>query len=318
MEVTELLRIVARGEDSRHQFKRDSSNPDSLAQEFVAFSNSGGGFLIIGVDDDGTVVGLSADDVQRLDNQVSNSASQHMDPPCNPRTEIVEVEGERVMVVEIEDGLRKPYTANGVIVVKCGADKRRVTAPEEMQRMFQRARLLHGDEVPVAGTTVSDVDRDYFREFVVREFGESAPDEEPTRLLNNMNLMRGEALTTAAVILLGKSPAAILPEFITKAVAFPGTSMEDNTYLDSRDITGRIGDVFTQTLSFCLSHTPTEQNDQSVNSLGDPVVPRIVFEELIANALLHRDYFISAPIRVLLFKDRAEIVSPGHLPNNLT
>lgn len=47
-------------------------------------------------------------------------------------------------------------------------------------------------------------------------------------------------------------------------------------------------------------------------------IPDTVFEELLANALMHRDYFISAPIRLFIFDDRVEIISPGVLPNNLT
>ena len=60
------------------------------------------------------------------------------------------------------------------------------------------------------------------------------------------------------------------------------------------------------------------QGKQGVNSLGKLEIPRVVFEEIIANALVHRDYFISAPIRVFIFVDRIEVISPGHLPNNLT
>ncbi len=73
-----------------------------------------------------------------------------------------------------------------------------------------------------------------------------------------------------------------------------------------------------QTISFLLANTRNVQGEQPVNSLGLPEIPRIVFEELIANALVHRDYFISAPVRVFIFSDRVEIISPGHLPNNLT
>ena len=60
------------------------------------------------------------------------------------------------------------------------------------------------------------------------------------------------------------------------------------------------------------------QKDNNVNSLGELEIPKIVFEELVVNALIHRDYFISAPIRIFIFKNRIEIISPGHLPNNLT
>ena len=60
------------------------------------------------------------------------------------------------------------------------------------------------------------------------------------------------------------------------------------------------------------------QGDQGINSPGILEVPEIVFQELLVNALIHRDYFISAPIRVLVFADRVEIDNPGHLPNHLT
>jgi len=65
-------------------------------------------------------------------------------------------------------------------------------------------------------------------------------------------------------------------------------------------------------------HTRAEQGEQGFNSLGQAEIPRIVWEELIANALIHRDYFVGAPVRVLVFANRVEILSPGHLPNNLT
>jgi ATP-dependent DNA helicase RecG len=60
------------------------------------------------------------------------------------------------------------------------------------------------------------------------------------------------------------------------------------------------------------------QDDQNVNSLGKLEIPKVALEELLANAIVHRDYFVPAPIRIFIFDDRIEIVSPGHLPNNLT
>jgi predicted HTH transcriptional regulator len=76
--------------------------------------------------------------------------------------------------------------------------------------------------------------------------------------------------------------------------------------------------MFQQTLGFIVANTLAEQGEQGFNSQGQPEIPRIVWEELVANALIHRDYFISAPVRVLVFADRVEIISPGHLPNNLS
>jgi ATP-dependent DNA helicase RecG len=83
MTVLELQCILARGEDSRHQFKRDATNADSLAAELVALANSGGGQLLLGVADDGSVLGLDAVAVRRLNQLVSNTASQHVRPPLS-------------------------------------------------------------------------------------------------------------------------------------------------------------------------------------------------------------------------------------------
>lgn len=80
METTELLEIIGRDEDSKHQFKANVTNGLSLAQDIVAFSNSGGGTIFIGVSDDGTFSGLGRADMGRLNGLVSNAASQQVRP----------------------------------------------------------------------------------------------------------------------------------------------------------------------------------------------------------------------------------------------
>jgi len=83
MTESELLPILSRGEDSRHQFKRHATNADSPAAELEALANSGGGQLLLGVADDGSVLGLDAAAVRRLNQLVSNTASQHVRPPLS-------------------------------------------------------------------------------------------------------------------------------------------------------------------------------------------------------------------------------------------
>jgi len=140
MNNTELAKVIALGEDSRHQFKRDATNADGLAAELAAFANSGGGWLFLGVNDDGSIAGLDAADVRRLNQLLGNTASQHVRPPVHPLTENVQTDRGIVMVVEVPDGLAKPYLDNqGRIWVKHGSDKRHVTSRKEIQRMFQRS-----------------------------------------------------------------------------------------------------------------------------------------------------------------------------------
>lgn len=321
METTDLIDLISRGEDSRQQFKADMTNADSLAGEIVAFSNTAGGRIFIGVNDDGSVRGLTGADLSRLNQLVSNAASQNVRPPVNPITENVPHPNGTVVVVSIPEGLSKPYMdKNGAIWVKNGSDKRRATSREELQRLFQQAGLVHADETPVAGLSAGDVDIPYFENFFEQQFGESlAQHNQPLPLLlTNMNLMNQGRLNVAGSLLFAKAPQYTLPAFIVKAVAFVGTQIEDDRYIDSRDITGKLADVFQQTLGFVVANTRATQGEQGFNSQGRAEIPRIVWEELITNALIHRDYFVSAPVRVLVFADRVEIISPGHLPNNLT
>ena len=321
METAELLEIISRGEDGKHQFKGNVTNVIALAEEMVAFSNSGGGRLFIGVGDNGSRSGLTAEDMQRLNQLVSNAASQHVHPPINPETENVALPDGLVMVVNISDGISKPYSDNqGAFLVKSGADKRKVTSREEIQRMFQRAGLIHGDEIPANGMTVADVDLAYFSGFFQREYGEEldAQDIPLPKILENMNLIKDGVLNISGALLFAKNPQMRLPVFIVKAVCYPGNSIDESEYIDSQDITGKLADVFQKSLGFVIGNLKHVQRDRSINSPGEPEIPRVALEELIANSLIHRDYFVSAPVRIFIFKDRIEIISPGHLPNNLT
>lgn len=321
METTELIELLSRGEDSRHQFKADMTNADALAAEIVAFSNTSGGRIFIGVSDDGSVRGLAGADVARLNQLIANAASQNVRPAVNPLTENVPHPAGTVLVVSIPEGISKPYMdRNGVIWVKSGSDKRRATSREEIQRLFQQAGLVHADETPVANLGLGDVDMPYFSAFFEQQFGEPLSQHlRPLpQLLSNMNLMSQGRLNVAGGLLFAVAPQYALPAFIVKAVSFVGNQIEDERYIDSRDISGKLADVFQQTLGFVVANTRAMQGEQGFNSQGQSEIPRIVWEELVANALIHRDYFISAPVRVLVFPDRVEIISPGHLPNNLT
>jgi ATP-dependent DNA helicase RecG len=321
LETVELLEIVGRGEDSSHQFKADVTNAVSLASEMVAFANSGGGMILIGVADDGTVQALDAHDVRRINQLIGNAAATNMRPAINPVTENVPVGVGVVVVVTVPDGIAKPYMDNsGAIWVKSGSDKRRVTAREEMQRMFQAAQLVHADEVPVPGSSIADIDLDYFRRFYSVRYERELDQQELSlaQVLANMRLVSGGVLTVTGVLLFAREPQNFLPVFQVKSVCYPGNDIHTTTYIDSVDISGKLQTQFDEALGFIARNLRRDQGGQGVNTTGELEIPRIVLEELLANALIHRDYFVSAPVRVFVFDDRVEIISPGHLPNNLT
>jgi ATP-dependent DNA helicase RecG len=325
MESLDIILIAARGEDSTHQLKTNYSNIDQLNADMVAFSNSYGGKILVGIqevkDQAALIIGLNDQEIKNLNQMISSSASQGVVPAVNPKTTVVDVNGKLVLVIEIPEGINKPYQdKNGVFWVKNGSDKRKATDREELQRLFQNAGLVHADEVPVNGSGISDLDLDYFSRFYKKRFGRSLEDEPISidKILENMNLSRNNQLNLAAILLFSTNPDFRVPAFILKARSYLTDTASENSYLDSQDIRGKLTDVLHRSVNFILMNIHHIQAGQSVNSLGQSEIPRIVLEELIANALMHRDYFISAPIRVFIFSNRVEIISPGHLPNNLT
>ena len=322
MDTQSLLQQVALGEDSTRQFKADVTNGESLASEIVAFANSEGGTILIGVADDGTTPGLTLQDVTRINQLISNVSSQHVRSPIVVTTENIALEnGHIVIVLTVPKGIDKPYfDKNGVIWLKAGADKRRVNSREELRRFFQLSDQFHGDELPTkAGIDKLDALR--FREFLHDHYKYEYPKSEPDllRLLQNMNLATDDGkLNLAGVLMFTERPEWIVPQFVIKAIRYPGNKIHLTDYVDTEDFAGPLQKVFDDAMGFIMRNLHKLQAGRGINAPGQPEIPESVFEELLVNALVHRDYLVSAPIRLFVFDDRIEIISPGHLPNNLT
>ena len=125
-------------------------------------------------------------------------------------------------------------------------------------------------------------------------------------------------LNLAGVLLFAERPEWIKPLFIVKAIRYPGNAIHSTDYLDTEDFSGSLRKIYEDSLAFIMRNLRKVQSGQGVNSPGIPEIPPSVFEELLVNALIHRDYLVNATIRLFIFDDRIEIISPGHLPNNLT
>jgi ATP-dependent DNA helicase RecG len=322
MTLNELRAQIALGEDSRRQFKRDITNTDSLAAEMAAFANSQGGTIYLGVAEDGSLPGLSLADVERLNQLIGNAASQHVHSPLTVQTENVGAGNDRLIIVlTIPKGQDKPYfDRNGAIWLKTGADKRRRNSKEELRRLFQSVDQFHADELPTKAG-IDRLDKVRFRDFLLDAYHESMP-ESPERLLlllQNMNLATDQGvLNLAGVLLFADRPEWIKPQFIIKAMRYPGNAVHVSQFLDSEDFAGPLPKLFESAMAFVKRNLRKVQAGRGVNEPGVPEIPPVVLEELLVNALVHRDYLITAPIRLFIFDDRIEIISPGHLPNNLT
>lgn len=327
MNAVELLDIISAGETSKVQFKRELDNQDKVAAELIAFSNSKGGILLFGVEDKtGNLIGLDYEALQKTSNAIGTIANELVKPTVYITTEVVTVdvsddEKKNILVISVDEGVSKPYKdKNGTIWIKQGADKRKVTDNNEQIRLFQQSGSLYVDEMIIPNTSEADIDKSKVEKYVkaIQKSGSVEKDEIDERLLTNLNIMKDNKLTLGGLEFFANNPQKYRPAFCIKAISFFGNSIGGSSYRDSKDIEGTIPEMFDQAMAFFTSNLRSVQAEQNFNSVGVLEISKVALEELMQNALTHRDYSKNSPIRIMIFDDRVEIVSPGSLPNSLT
>ena len=325
MTANELTEIVACGETSTVQFKELLDNKDSIAAEMVAMANSDGGRILFGIKDKtGEVCGLDYKQIQEIGNKLAIIASDFVKPQIFITTEVVTLQSDgnniRVLVATIENGISKPYKdKNGVIWLKQGGDKRRLTDNNEQIRLFQQSGQLYVDEMIVPDTSFDDVDKEKVIEYLTKIDGFERDKDDITSLLcNNINILKNNRLTLAGLMFFSKKPQRFRPAFCVKAVAFYGNELAGTQYRDSQEIIGTIPKMFDEVMHFFYRNLHHTQQGQDFNNDGILEISEIALRELVQNALTHRDYSINGPVRVFIFDNRVEIISPGCLPNSLT
>ena len=323
METIELIERISNGEDSFTQFKEQAISAKDLAKEFVAFSNADGGIIIFGVDDGGDIKGLSIEDIEKLGQLIGNTANENVKPPIHPLIKNMTISDKKLMVVLIKNGTSKPYkTSSGVFYTKSGADKK-IISDEELRRLFAQSKRLFADEEPVNGTDISHLNQQLFDKFLekydkklYRELKNS--DLDFIRLLQNFDIMRGENLTLAGNLIFGIDPQRFNKSFYVDCCYFDGNDISVTRYINERRVYGDFETLYTKATDFIKSSLINRQVDDNFNSNGVPEISYEVIGELVVNALIHRDYHINSPIKIFIFHNRVEIISPGKLYNSLT
>jgi len=318
MDCEEVLKILDRGEDSQNQFKQRFDSIDKLAAEIVAFANSAGGLIIIGISDQGELVGLSKEDVSQLNQWISNATGDKIDKQIFVNTEILQCTKKRIMIIKVPRGLNKPYAINRTDVwIKSGADKRRAPI-EEILRLAQDSGLHYADEVETKAT-FSDFDIDFFikkyKELYQEEIEElNIPIQQ---LITNLKLLNNQKLTMAGLLIFGKNPGILKPHYRIKATYFSGNERDVNEFKDKQEIDGKLIEQHVASIAFIKRNLRRIQMHNNFNAPGTLEIPVETFSEILANAIVHRNYYISSPIQIYLFENRLEIISPGNLPNSL-
>lgn len=312
------------GETTKVQFKEAFTSQKEIAKEMIAFANSKGGVILFGVEDkSGKLVGLSYDEIQVISRELGNAANEQVRPTIYIDIEVVRIGEKHFLICSIEEGKNKPYkNLNGEIWVKQGADKRHITENAEILSLFQDSGSYQPDAAGVNGTTFDDLDRyaidDYLQKVYATTldgFGGKAE-----QVLKNIHILNHNSLPTiAGYLFFGKHPKYNCPTCMVKAVSFFGNDLAGTQYRDTKEILGNMPQLYDKSMAFLKANLHNVQEEgASFNTVGKLEIAEEVLEEVVQNALVHRDLLRSAPIRILIFDNRVEIISPGALAGGLT
>lgn len=342
----ELLELIANGESSGVEFKRDDVRPEQLAKEVVAMANLNGGILLLGVEDDGTISGITREKVEEW--VMDGVFGTKVHPMLLPFYEEVQIDDKRVAVISFTQGTSKPYVVRDKgredVYIRVGTTSR-LASRDQQARLFASGGILHPEVLPVPGSSYASLSKERLEDYLQNIIND--PDMPATeaqwveRLIGLGYLVKGvtstPVCTIAGMVLFGHSPRKYLRQSGIRVMVFDGLDKQYQALLDETLDAPMVGlwrkdELGQRSLSssdhgvierFIDKITPFISSEAS--EVGDDFrrerqwhYPKDAVRELLINALVHRDWTRSIDIEVVVYSDRLELTSPGTLQNSMT
>jgi len=320
---------VALGEDTNMELKAvefrgnkvSAPRRDSLASEFVAFANAGGGRLVLGVSDDGQPQSLNKAELDLLVQFVSEICSKTIKPYLEHNVFRVPIEFNNggVLLVEIPQSTAVHRSPNGYFR-RFGHTKRQMDSVEVHRLTHVRGQSIDisADTQIVMETGIKTLHRQIWRRYLSSRNQDSAE-----VALTKMKFLKKDVhgdlrATVGGVLLASKNPHEWFPNAWIQAVCYRGNQLDANQQVDARDIYGPLDHQIREAMRFVVSNmrVAAYKNPERVEIPQFSL--RAVFEAVV-NAVVHRDYSVhGSRIRLFIFDDRLELYSPGGLCNSMT
>jgi ATP-dependent DNA helicase RecG len=321
MNSKDIVKLIEGGESETVEFKGPNVAPDAIARVTSAFLNQQGGHLLIGVGDDGQIVGVK--EAETLCQKISNNLNNVISPSALWTVERVAIGAADVVVVDVPAGLDKPYVAAGSIYFRRGSQVVAATRDEISQLITDRVKAsLRWERQIAVGVDLNDLDNQLIRETVERALQtqrwEGAIDDSES-FLSSFGLSAYGAITNAGLLLFGKQPEKLLPQSRVRLVVMPEGKTGDR-YESDRIFEGSLLKIASEIPGALGAHvevlsdfTNDQWRRQDVSQY-----PISALREGVMNALVHRDYSLSGLTTISVLRDSLQISNPGGLPEGLT
>ncbi|MHB1461114.1 MAG: Fic family protein [Armatimonadota bacterium] len=317
MKTGNLNELLLLGPNQSVEYHKECQ-PDAVGRLVCAFLNSGGGYIVCGVNADGDGEGVGSD-VNPSDLELH--ISKEISPKTLVSVEMQQVDGKRIIVVEVPSGKDIPYAYRDEVFIRYGdttirADietirdmvLRRQIEPERWERRFSSADKdvdLDVDEIRSFVAAVGKTSRIQFRNT-----------DDLTAVLEDLSVYKYGQLTNGGDVLFAKNPTLRYPQARVRAVCFT-SDRTDDIYRDMKSFEGPIVSTLEQVYSFIQRNTPTISrfSQDRLTRQDEDIYPPAAVREGLVNAFSHRDYSdYSGGIAVHIYPHRLEIWNSGSLP----
>ena len=318
-----IQQLIQKGESQTLEFKDDRIHPRSLAETLVAFAAADGGVVLIGVADDGSILGVSNFERVR-DNLIYEAAGRNH---CEPQIQPIEVEkvetkdGKTVIAVTVPADFETLHSIAGKYFLRVGSRNEPLTPRELRRLMFSRGEVSF-ELLPNEKTNLKNMDDTLVSQFVrQRQQSGRLLDISNEELLTNIGCLIKQdnhyKLTNAGVLLFCLNPQLFILQSEVICVRFKGTDVIE--YIDRKDLREPLQKMVEDAAAFIRKHMKVGGKIAGFRRVDYPEYPIEAVREIIINALIHRDWsLIGHHIRIFMFDDRIEVHSPGKLMSGIT
>ena len=323
MDWEDVLARIDAGEDSQTEFKRGLGDMSAVGRAICGLANAEGGLVVLGVTDDGQVVGvreavLTARErlTSFLQTGCSSPVSAQLGHHLESNTPVIWIDVARQRGFE-------PMRYDGRVWTR--RDRSTVEpSPMELQELYNTFGYILTEERAIQDAHATHIDLEAFRSFLDRLGFDTETDPQPNRdddLRNRgvLTLVGGELRGTLyGVLAFGKDPQRYAPtrNFRVECAAYAGCDRSSDVLQISK-ANGRLDEQVERAVGWFLGLGRFESYKE-LQRTDRYLLPRAAIREAIVNAVVHRDYAITGS-KVLLevFEDRVDVTSPGALPNHM-
>lgn len=309
-----IIELLSREEGKTLEFKRDCSSLDPIVKTVIAFANTAGGQILIGIQDQSKEI-VGVEDPTSDESRLCNAFSDMICPQMIPDINIISYRGLSLLLISVPH-LSGPYYLRSVglergAYIRLGSSNR-VADVDMLEELKRQAKNRCYDETPMSGINSEQIDFRAASEL----FAKHGKHIDMNKLANMGTLQPlGERMVPSigGLLLFGLNKSTEFPDAKIKCARFRGkmsTEFEDNLEISSGLI-----DAVDETIAFIRRHTKQGLEIGTTAHKAVPEYPDIAIRESIINAIVHADYAIKGmSIRVGIFDDRIEITNPGGLP----